>query len=171
MITLGLIGLWILTIMFFVWRGQNMQRELSQVKFALKTLQSQTKFSLDSNMLIAKQLQHSYKLKLENLRRNGLLHSDELLIMQFFIDNVVFVVSQCCEHGATLEESLEQALDGIPLDMSKVQQFMGQQSAEVLAPWSKKTLEGFLAACKNLLSEKLSVAETTLENEQAKMTQ
>lgn len=160
MIILALISIWVLTVIFFILRCQNTQRELSQTKFALKTLQNQTKFSLGSNALMAKQLQHSYKLKLEGLRRHGLLHGDDLLVIQFLVDNVGFVVAQCCEHSATIEEALNQAIEGGSLDLEKLQQFIAKQSSDVRVPWTKNTLEGYLAACNNLLAEQSKNTDT-----------
>ncbi|WP_340677652.1 hypothetical protein [Paraglaciecola sp.] len=159
MITFVLLGALILTVIFFVLRSQGMQKELSSAKSALKSLQKQTKFSLGSIMLMAKQLQHSYKLKLEALRRHGLRHGDDLLILQFIVDNVLFVVIQCCEHKATLEESLKKAVEGLPIDMAKIQQFIAKQGVDVRVPWSKNTLEGFLVACNNLLADKPKTPE------------
>ena len=165
MITFVLIGVLILTVIFFIMRAQSTQKELSQTKFALKSLQKQTKFSLGSIMIMAKQLQHSYKLKLEGMRRHGVLYADDLVIAQFIVDNVVFVVVQCCEYNATLEESLKKAVNGLAMDIPRIQGFIAKQGVEVRVPWSKNILEGFLVACNNLLTDKQKITETLAETQ------
>jgi hypothetical protein len=60
----------------------------------------------------------------------------------------------CCEKQATVEESISNALKDYDLDMTVVQQFVAHQSVEIRVAWSKNTLDGFLAACNNLLMEK-----------------
>jgi hypothetical protein len=160
MMMFGIIGLLVLALIFFVMRVQSVQLELNKIRFELKTLQKNTKFSLGSIMLMSKQLTNSYRFKLDAMRRHGILHGDDLTVVQFLVENVEFVVMQCCEKQATVEEAIKQALEGFSIDMAAVQQYIARQPVDVRVPWSKNTLDGYLAACNNLLMAKGKVTES-----------
>jgi hypothetical protein len=160
MIVFGIIGGLVIALIFFVLRVQSAQGELNRIKSELKSLQKHTKFSLGSIMLMSKQLTHSYRTKLDTMRRHGILHGDDLIVVQFMVENVEYVVMQCCEKHATVEEALKQSLQGFSIDMATVQQYIARQSVDVRVPWSKNTLDGYLAACNNLLMAKGKVTES-----------
>lgn len=163
MIIFGVIAVLVLALIFLVLRAQNAQAELNKAKFELKTLQKNTKFSLGSIMLMSKQLTNSYRLKLDALRRHGVLHGNDLDVAQFIVENVEFVVMQCCEKHATVEEAIKGALEGASIDMAAVQEYIARQSVDVRVPWSKNTLDGYLAACNNLLTTKTKAPEAAIE--------
>jgi hypothetical protein len=163
MMIFGIIGCLVLALIFFVLRVQNIQSELNKAKFELKALQKHTKFSLSSIMLMSKQLTHSYRLKLEAMRRHGVLNGDDLTVVQFIVENVEYVVMQCCEKHATVEEALKESLESLSLEMTTIHQYIARQAVDVRVPWSKNTLDGYLAACNNLLMDKSKVSEVAVD--------
>lgn len=164
MIIFGLMGCLVLALVFLIIRGQSAQADLNKSKFELKTLQKHTQFSLNSIVLLAKQLSHSYREKLEDMRRHGTLHGDDYAVVQFIVENLEFVMSQCCEKQATVEEALKLALEGANVDIIVVQQYIARQPVSVRVPWSKNTLSGYLAACHNLLMSKGQSSDSTVED-------
>lgn len=163
MIIFGVIGCLVIALIFFVMRVQSAQVELNKTKAELKGLQKQTRFSLGSIMLMSKQLTHTYRTKLDAMRRHGALHGDDLTVVQFIVENVEYVVMQCCEKHATVEEALKESLEGFSLDMAAIQKYIARQPVEVRVPWSKNTLDGYLAACHNLLMAPAKVVEPLVE--------
>ncbi|NCP63482.1 MAG: hypothetical protein GW763_01650 [Paraglaciecola sp.] len=163
MLVFGIIGILVLVLIFLVLRLQNANREVQKLKFSLRSLQNQTRYTLGALLTMSKQLQYNYKLKLDGLRHHGLLHGDDLLAAQFLIDNFVVVVTQCCERNASVEEALKKALEGSPFSMARIQQFVASQAVEVRVPWSKNNLEGFMSACNNMVSGKLKTQSSAEE--------
>lgn len=159
MIIYGVIGALVMALAYVVVRSQSTQSELRRLKFVLKSEQNRCKFSLDSIQLMAKVLKHSYKLKLEAIRRHGEIYGDDLMVIQFLIDNFDFVMKECCENNATVEEALVKSLEGMPFDMQKIKQCIGRQPNEVSVAWAKNTVDGFLSVCNNLTASKQKLAE------------
>lgn len=162
----GIIGCLVLALIFFIMRVQSTHAELGIARAELKALHKHTKFSLSTVMLMSKHLTNNYRAKLEAARRHGLLYGDDLTVVQFLVENLEHVVMQCCEKHATVEEALKDALESFTLEMTTIQQFIARQPVSVRVPWSKNTLDGYLAACNHLLMDKVKVAEQADETSQ-----
>jgi hypothetical protein len=157
------IGCLILALIFFAMRVQSTKSELRKVKLEIKALRGHAKYSLGSVILMSRQLQNSYRQKLGALQRHGLIHGNDLAVVQFIVENIEYVATHCCEKQATVEESIGNALKNFNMDLATVQQFIAHQPIEIRMPWSKNTFGGFLTACDNLVMEKSKSSEVAIE--------
>jgi len=163
MVAFGTIGFLILVIFFVVMRNQSTQRELKQIRRDHKLLQSQNKYSLGIVMAMSTQLQYIFQTKLASLNNHGLIKRQDYDIAHFILENFQFIIVQCCQHNETVEASVRKALKGQTLTIEFVSQFIARQPSEVRVPWCKNTVDGFIAACRNLVADK---AKTQLEVEE-----
>lgn len=166
MIEFGVIGFLILTLVFVVTRNQSTQRELKQIQSAHKTLQAQNKYSLGIVMTMSSALQNIFQIKLSSLKGHGLINQQDYDIANFLLENFQFVTVQCCQHNETIEVAIRKALKGQDFTIEEVSQFIARQPSEIRVPWCKNTVEGFVAACRNLVADKGSTkpADTTEES-------
>jgi len=155
MIEFGVIALLILALIFVVMNNQSTQRELKQIKRAHKLLQSQNKYSLGIVMTMSTQLQYIFQTKLTALKNHGLIKHQDHDIANVILDNFQFIIVQCCQHNETVEVAVRKALKGQALTIELVSQFIARQPSEVRVPWCKNTVDGFIAACRNLVADKV----------------
>lgn len=163
----SIIGFLILILIYFAVRHQNTQRELIQLRRMVKSLDSQGKFSLSALMMLSSQLQKTYQARLESLKKHALVSEVDYSAASFVVTQVEFVISQCCEQRATVEEAINKALESSNLNIELVNQFIARQPSEVRIPWCKNTIGGFISACHNMTSEsvKLSARKPDLRQE------
>tara|TARA_R110000868_G_scaffold57472_14_gene177409 strand:+ start:1389 stop:1907 length:519 start_codon:yes stop_codon:yes gene_type:complete len=155
MVAFGVIGFLILVIIFVVMRNQSTQRELKQIRRAHKLLQSQNKYSLGIVMAMSTHLQYVFQTKLASLNNHGLIKRQDYDIAHFILENFQFIIVQCCQHNETVEVAVRKALKGQALTIEFVSQFIARQPSEVRVPWCKNTVDGFIAACRNLVADKV----------------
>lgn len=159
MVAFGVIGILALVLIYFVLRAQNLQRELNQIKHALKSVDAQSKYSLGALVTLSGQLQNSYLARLEALKKHALINQEDYDVAHFVLSRVEFIVMQCCEHKATVEEALKKALAKGEISLEQVNQLIAKQPPEVRIPWCKNTIGGFISACHNLTSKKPATAK------------
>lgn len=155
MVEFGVIGFLILVIVFIVTRNQGIQRELKQLQYAHKTLQSQNKYSLGVLMATSTQLQHFFQTKLAALKSHGLINHQDYDMAHFVLENFQFIILQCSQYNETVEVAVRKALKGQNFTIEDVSKFIARQPSDVRVPWCKNTVEGFVAACRNLVAEKV----------------
>ena len=78
-----------------------------------------------------------------------------ILVIIFILENFQFIIVQCCQHNETVEVAVRKALKGQALTIEFVSQFIARQPSEVRVPWCKNTVDGFIAACRNLVADKV----------------
>lgn len=154
MIEFGIIGFLVLVLIFVMTRGQGLQREFQQVQHAHKVLQSQNKYALGIVMTMSIQLQLAFQTKLAALKSHGLMSHQDHDIASFVLENFQFIIVQCCQHNETVEAAIRMALKGQELTIENISQFIARQPSEVKVPWCKNSVEGFVAACRNLVADK-----------------
>jgi hypothetical protein len=160
MIEFGVIGFLILVLAFVITRNQGIQLEFKQVQHTHKVLQSQNKYSLGIVMTMSTQLQHAFQTRLANLASHGLINTQDYIIIDFILDNFQFVIVQCTQHNETVEVAVHKALKGQEMTIESITQFIARQPTEIKIPWCKNTVEGFISACRNLVSEKIKTEKT-----------
>jgi hypothetical protein len=163
MVAFGVIGCLILVLVFVVTRNQGMQREFKQVQRAHKVLQSQNKYSLAIVMTMSTQLQYAFQTKLAALKSHGLINHQDYDTANFILENFQFIIAQCCQHSETVEVAVSKALKGQALTSENISQFVTRQPSEIRVPWCKNTVDGFVAACSNLVADKVRT-EAILES-------
>ncbi len=161
MIAFGVIGFLILVLVFFVTKSQGVQRELKQAQSSLKTIQSQNKQSLDIVIMTATQLQRMFQGQLAAKHKHGLISQADYDIASFVFENFQYIVVQCCQNNETVEVAVKKALKGQILTIEEISQFVARQPPEVKVPWCKNTIDGFVAACRNLVAEQKKQAAPT----------
>ena len=62
---------------------------------------------------------------------------------------------QCCQHNETVEESVDKAPKDQAVTIEFASQFIARQPSEIRVPWCKNTVDGFIAACRNLVTDKV----------------
>ncbi|MCC2617497.1 hypothetical protein LJ739_14685 [Aestuariibacter halophilus] len=154
-IAFSIIGLLVLVMIFMFLRSQNLVREVTQLKHSLRYHEKQTRFCLTTLMNLSTQLQNTYLARLEGLQKHALVSADDYELCKFILNHVEFVVMQCCESGATVEEAIHKALQRSQYDMERINKFIARQPSEVRVPWCKNAISGFISACHNLTSESL----------------
>jgi hypothetical protein len=165
MVAFGVIGFLILVVTFVVIRNQSTERELKQIRREHKLLQSQNKYSLGIVMAMSTQLQYIFQTKLAALHSHGLIKRKDYDIAHFILENFQFIVVQCCQHNETVEVAVRKALKGQTLTIEFVSQFIARQPSEVRVPWCKNTVDGFIAACRNLVADNAKTQPVAEESE------
>jgi hypothetical protein len=164
MVSFGVIGFLILVLVYFVTRSQGMQREFKQVQRAYKTLQTQNKYSLSIVMAMSTQLQYSFQTKLAELKSHDQINHQDYNIVNFILENFQFIIVQCCQHNESVEVAVRRALKGQELKIENIIEYIKRQPLEISVPWCKNSVEGFIAACRNLVNRN-SINQVTLDTE------
>ena len=160
MFEFGVISFLILALVFVITRNQGIQIEFKQVQHSYKVLQSQNKYSLGIVMTMSTQLQHSFQTKLANLKSHGLINAQDFDIVSFILDNFQFVIVQCTQHNETVEVAVHKALKGQEMTIESITQFIARQPTEIRIPWCKNSVEGYISACRNLVTQKVKTDKT-----------
>jgi len=155
MVAFGVICFLVLLLIFVAMRSQNSLHELIQLKHAHKILQSQNKYSLGIVMAMSTQLQHAFQTKLAMQKSHGLTDHKDHDISNFILENFQFIIVQCSQHNETVEVAIRKALKGQELKIEDISQFIARQPSEVKVPWCKNSVDGFIAACRNLVADKV----------------
>lgn len=173
MVAFGVIAFLVLILAYFVVRNQSLQKELSLTKHSLRSVDNQSKYTLNALVVLSGQLQNMYLSRLNSLQKHALISQADFDIANFILSNAEFVIMQCCEHRATVEEAVGKCLEKSDMDMEKINKFIARHPSEVRVPWCKNTVGGFVAACFNLTSDraKRGTAETAAPPAQMAETQ
>ncbi|WP_026376517.1 hypothetical protein [Aestuariibacter salexigens] len=164
MAAVGIIGILVLVLIYFVVRSQSLQKQVMQYRNELKRSSSDAKFAMSTLVLLSGELQRVYVDNLQAAQKHGLLSQDDFNKSQFILNHIEYVVLQCCEHRATIEEALTKALERSEYTMKDINQYIAKQPSEIRVPWCKNTLGGFITACQRLSAGKvIKKAEATAE--------
>ncbi len=153
-IAFSIIGFLVLVLIYFVVRNQSIQAELNQLKHLVKSKDAQSRFSLSALLMLSGQLQNTYKKRLDSLQKHALISSEDYDTASFILGNVEFVIMQCCENRATVEEAINKALDRSTFTIEQINKYIAKQPSEIRVPWCKNSVGGFVSACHNLTSER-----------------
>ena len=167
MVAFGVIGFLVLILIYFVVRNQSLQTELNQIKHALRSMDAQSKFSLNALVMLSGQMQRNYLARLNNLQKHALINNDDFEIASFILNQVEMVIMQCCEHKSTVEEAINKAVDNSTYNIEQINQFIAKQPSEIRVSWCKNTVGGFISACHNLTSDKIAAKPKNVGEEKA----
>ncbi|MCV2886144.1 hypothetical protein OE749_15735 [Aestuariibacter sp. AA17] len=156
MVTFSIIGFLVLALIYFVLRSQTYQRELNQLKHALRTVDSQSKYSLNALAMLSGQLQNNYLAKLEAKRKHALINQEEYDLLYVLLSRVEQIVLRCIENQDTVEEAVKRAISDSQYDMDAFKTFISKQPSDVRMGWTKNTVGGFISACHLLCSQRVS---------------
>lgn len=152
MVTMSVIAFCVILVIYFLLRSQSLQKELSQYKHQVKTLDNQSKFAVNTLMSLASEIQKSNIKQLESAHKRGLVSKEDYEVASVIFNNFEYIVVQCCEHKSTVEEAINKAIAPADIDIDAVNQFIAKQPQEVKLPWCKNQVGSFVTACNNLLA-------------------
>ena len=158
-----ILGLLILVLIYFVTRAQMLQKELAGYKQTLKLNDTQVKFVLRTLVNVAGELQKTYVARLNAANKHGLLSQADYEMANFILNHVEFVIMQCSEHKATVEEAFIKALRMSSYDMADVRDYIAKQPTEIKVSWSKNKITGFITACHNISLGKMNTTSADAE--------
>lgn len=158
MIMFLMIGLLVLMCIYFFMRAQMLQKDLFRYKQLLRASDNQNKFVLRTLVSVSGELQKTYVSRLSAANKHGLLSGADFEIASFILNNLSFVVMQCCEHKTTVEEAVGRALRFTSYSMDDVSQYIAKQPTEIKVSWSKNRIAGFITACHNISMGRMNTA-------------
>ena len=156
MISAGIIAIMFIVLIYFVVRGQGLQREVKLAQNSVKSSQRKAKLTQRQLAFTAAELQRIYASRLESLNKRGLISQDEYKIANVIIKHVEFVVMKCDEHGMTVEEAVTQAIKNQNLKIDQINEFIKAQPSDIRMAWCQNTVDGFIAACRGISTGSLN---------------
>ena len=163
MLVIGIIGALVLVLVYFAVHAQSLQKEKNQLKHRLKSNDASYKFTHGALLLLATELQNTCLAKLHSANKHAVIGADDFKIATFVVSNMEFVVAQCCERKATVEEAIKKALKANHMDYESLSQFIAKQPKEVTLPWCKNNLSGFIMACQNISQVNIATKTSSAE--------
>jgi hypothetical protein len=163
MAVMGVIGALVLLLIYFVVRAQALQKETSQLKRHLKSSDTTYKFTHGALLLISKELEKSCLAKLHSANKHGVMSASDFEFANFMVGSMEFVVVQCCERRATVEEAIKKSLKANHMDFDSLCQFIAKQPTEIRIPWCKNNLSGYIVACQNISQAKIPTKTSTAD--------
>ncbi|MBT0586735.1 hypothetical protein [Alteromonas oceanisediminis] len=150
MISAGIIAIMLIILIYFVVRGQSLQREIKLAQNNSKSSLRKVKLTQRQLAFTAAELQRIYAARLESLHKRGLMGQDDHKVASIIIKHVEFVVMKCNEHGMTVEEAVTLAIKNQNLKIDEVNEFIKAQPSDVRMAWCQNTVDGFIAACRSI---------------------
>jgi hypothetical protein len=167
MISVGIIALMGIALIFMVVRGQALQREIKLAQNSVKSQGRQVKSAQKQVAFMAHELQRIFLSRLEASNKRGLISQDAYQIAAFVLQRFEFVVMNCTEHGSTVEEAVNRALTNQTVTIEQVNEFIKAQPSETRVAWCQNTLDGFIAACRNISTGALNAQAADSANVEA----
>ena len=140
----------LLIIVYFVVKNQVMEKRVREYRSLLKSAQNQSRFTLLTLDTLAVQIQKTLIFQLESAHKRGLIKGEQYEKPKAIFNSFEYVVMQCCEHGATVEEALKRALAGGGVSLEEVKEFVAKLPSEIKVPWVKNNVSSFVLACTNI---------------------
>ncbi|WP_100644112.1 hypothetical protein [Alteromonas facilis] len=152
MISAGIIAIMSIILVYFVVRGQGLQRELKLAQHGAKAKSRALKIGQKQIAFMAHELQQIFLSRLEALNKRALLSQDDYQIAFFILNRFEYVVMNCTEHGNTVEEAVTRSTENQPISLEKINEFIKKQPSEIRVAWCQNTVDGFIAACRGFSS-------------------
>ncbi|MDM7859289.1 hypothetical protein QTP81_01555 [Alteromonas sp. ASW11-36] len=156
MVSAGIIAIMFIVLIYFVVRGQGLQRDVKLANNATKNQARRLKSAQQQVAFMAHELQRIFLSRLESLNKRGLLSQDDYQIAYFILNRFEFVLMNCTEHGSTVEEAVNRALMHQSVTIEQVNEFIKKQPSEVRVAWCQNTQDGFIAACRGISTGSLN---------------
>lgn len=167
MVLVSLLGLAMLSLIYFVLRSQNLQRQLQQHKAVQKTSEAQTRFILGNTNYLAHELQRTFVSRLNHAHKHGLIKQEDYDIALFILSNFAKVVMLCCEKHATVQEAVAKTLSKSSVQQETLNHFISQQPNQIKMVWIKNQLNGYISACSQISQMGQLQESTATEDDKA----
>ena len=116
----SIIALLVIMLIFFVLRGQNMQRELALTRQSAKTNAKKVNYAYTSLVVVTNNLQQIFVSRVEKAHQRALISEDQYGILSILASQYSRVVMDCCEKEATVEEALKKSLKKTAVTIEEV---------------------------------------------------
>lgn len=146
----SIIAILVIMLIFFVLRGQNMQRELTLTRQSAKSNAKKINYAYTSLVVVTNTLQQIFVSRIEKAHQRALITEDQYGILAILVNQYSRVVMDCCEKNATVEEALKKSLSKTAVSLEEVKDIVKEFPSEVRLSWSKNTPDGFTAAINNI---------------------
>ncbi|WP_100657572.1 hypothetical protein [Alteromonas flava] len=164
MISAGIIAIMLIILIYFVVRGQGLQRELKLANHNAKAKAYALRIGQKQLAFMAHELQQIFINRLEALNKRGLIKQEDYEVASFIIKRFEFIVMNCTEHSRTVEEAVNRAVENQPVTIEKVNELIKKQPSEIRVAWCQNTVDGFIAACRGISSGALKTDASDSEN-------
>lgn len=161
MIAFAVIGALALTLIYFVLRYQNAQRELILMRSTAK-LSAQKAHSAFVNLMALSTAQQKALIEtLESANSKGLLKQEPYNNLKVLFSLYAEVILTCSEKGTTVEEALKVLLKKYDHDIANLKLIISKYPSNIRMSWSKNTPEGFIIACNEIAKQLFGTTEQT----------
>ena len=148
MVSAGIIAIMFIVLIYFVVRGQGLQREIKVAQNATKAQSRSAKNAQRQVAFMSHELQRIFLAQLDAANKRGLLSHDDYQIIYFILNRFEYVVMNCTEHGSTVEEAVNRALVNQSVTIEQINELIKKQPSEIRVAWCQNAMEGFIAACR-----------------------
>lgn len=146
----SIIAILVIMLIFFVLRGQNMQRELALTRQTAKSNAKKVNYAYTSLVVVTNNLQQIFVSRVEKAHQRALISEDHYGVLSILASLYSRIVMDCCEKEATVEEALKKSLKKTPFTIEEVKDVVKLFPSEVRMAWSKNTPDGFTAAMNHI---------------------
>ncbi len=146
----SIIAILVIMLIFFVLRGQTMQRELALTRQTAKSNAKKVNYAYTSLVVVTNNLQQIFVSRVEKAHQRGLISEDQYGVLSILANQYSRIVMDCCEKDATVEEALKKSLSKTAVSMEDVKEVVKVFPSEVRLAWSKNTPDGLTAAMNNI---------------------
>lgn len=150
MFAYSIVGILVLLLIYFVVRGQGVQRELAVTRNGMRVNAKKAHLAATNLLLVSNELQRVYLGRVETAQRKGVISTGNYTVLSILMRNFSRIIMDCSEKGATVEEALTHALNTEDISLDDVKEYIKTCPSEVRMPWVKNTPSGFVSACNSL---------------------
>lgn len=140
----------VMILIYFVVKNQTLAKELKEYRYQARSAQKQSKYALSTVDSLAAQIQKILMSQLESANKRGLIKGEQYEKCKAIFNCFEYVVMQCCEHNATVEEALNRGLGDSEVSMDDIKKFISELPSEVRMAWVKNNVGSFVVACNNI---------------------
>lgn len=146
-VAFGVIGLLLLTLIYFVLHAQNLQKELALSRHSTKQSNNKVTHAYRNLVLVTDALEKNLTFRIESAFKSRLINQAQYDVLHTLMRNFSTIVMTCCEKGFSFEESLNKVLAYEEITMEDIKEVVKELPSNVRMVWSKNTSDGFIAFC------------------------
>jgi len=166
-VAVSIILFMVIVLIYFVVKNQTMAKELREYRHLARNAENKSRFALTTVDSLAGQIQKILISQLESAQKRGLIKGEQYEKASAVYSSFEYVVMQCCEHSATVEEALSRALGSSNFSMDDIKKFISEMPSDVRAAWMKNNVGNFVVACNNINNHFMNPTSKKESTEQA----
>ncbi len=146
-VAFSVIGLLVLTLIYFVLRAQNLQKELALLRHSNKQTNNKVTYAYRNLVMVTDALEKNFTARVESAFKSRLIDQAQYNALHTLMRNFSTIVMTCCEKGFSFEESLNKVLTYEEITLEEIKEVVKGLPSNVRMVWSKNTSDGFIAFC------------------------